>query len=90
MRITRTANNAYYYRQVARLANKGCRKCPCCGEEKNWFDYTKKGVLNRGISKSLATIDWTEGIFFRRKMRRDIYECRTCGAQWQSDPYPRE
>lgn len=90
MRITRTANNAYYYRQVARLANKGCRKCPCCGEEKNWFDYTKKGVLNRGISKSLATIDWTEGIFHRRKMRRDIYECRTCGAQWQSDPYPRE
>ena len=90
MRITRTANNAYYYRQVARLANKGCRKCPCCGEEKNWFDYTKKGVLNRGISKSLATIDWTEGIFFRRKMRRNIYECRTCGAQWQSDPYPRE
>lgn len=90
MKITRTANNAYYYRQVARLANKGCRKCPCCGEEKNWFDYTKKGVLNRGISKSLATIDWTEGIFFRRKMRRNIYECRTCGAQWQSDPYPRE
>ena len=88
MKITRTANDAYYYRQVAKRANKGCMKCPYCGEKKTWFSYSEKGILDRGVSKSMATIDWTEGIFFRRKMRRNIYEGRTCGAQWQSDPYP--
>lgn len=90
MRITRTNKEANYYRLAEKSANRGCLKCPCCGEKKTWFDYAKKGILNRGVSKSLVTIDWTEGIISRRKMRRNIYGCRTCGAQWQSDPYPYE
>lgn len=81
MKITRDPRQVDK-RQIAKAeANKGCNICPFCGESKSMFDYVGQGIMNKGIVCGLYTYnDWNG-------KRKDNYQCRTCGAEWESDWY---
>ena len=78
MDITKTSDRASFLKMVKQNANKGCDKCPYCGEpykmpsliSKEW--YESSGLLGLGRSKH---------------MKVECYSCRSCGAEWESDPY---
>lgn len=86
MRITKTSDEASYLKNVGLIANIGCHKCPCCGEARDSIEYVLKGILNMGIARGLQKT-WAEGFWGTRSMKCDCYSCRTCGAQWESEPY---
>lgn len=69
-----------------RKANEGCRTCKRCGEM-NAFYVTLDGRVG-GISTSYEV--WSEGFLKLKHMRKDKYCCRTCGAEWESEPYEYE
>lgn len=74
MKITKTSDRAYFLKIAEINANKGCDKCPCCGE----------------IYKGIPPIKtWYEGGFFKKGkyMKVKCYNCHFCGAEWESDPY---
>ena len=89
MKITKT--NKEYLNEIQRKksANKGCKVCPCCGENKTWEHYMKKGKLDKGILAGGMVRSWAEGFFKTRIMSVDYYKCITCGAEWESEPYER-
>lgn len=87
MKITKTPKQANKFAKAREIANKGCDRCPCCGEKKQWSQYLQEGVDGKGFLKLLTAKTWTRGIFRKRHMRRDKYKCCTCGAEWESDPY---
>ena len=86
MKITKTADQSFIMDSNRIKANSGCRICPCCGESKSHIDYLKKGVLNKGVSSGLHKT-WAEGVFRMRNMKVDCYQCHSCGAEWESEPY---
>ncbi len=87
MRIIKTSNEANRLAQAKEAANKGCDKCPCCGEAKSWDRYMQEGISSKGILKGVGDRTWIAGLFHKRNMRCDGYKCKSCGAEWESDPY---
>jgi hypothetical protein len=87
MKITRSNYDALNDAQRKKLANVGCDVCPCCGETKNFLEYFKEGILNKGLSEALTCRNYAEGSFKFRYMQVDCYSCYTCGARWESEPY---
>lgn len=75
MKITKTSDRAAFLKKAKENANKGCDKCPCCGE-----NY-------KGFSPLIKT--WYEGGILKKgkHMKIDCYTCESCGAEWESDPY---
>ena len=75
MKITKTSDRASFLKMAERNANKGCNKCPCCGEAYNSLFPAQK--------------TWYKGGLFKKgkHMRVDCYHCDSCGAEWESDPY---
>lgn len=66
-------------------ANFGCRKCPNCGETRDYFvclQNRTSGGISQGIYRS-----WHEGFFKMKSMRADCYTCHSCGCEWESEPY---
>lgn len=73
--------------------------CPFCGENKEW-DF-RNGFDSNGVEVLPITDSWygkrDEGSIFsifnfkekNMHLKRDHYECHTCGAEWKSPPYPR-
>lgn len=83
MRITKTSEQAAARLRQRRQANRGCNVCPCCGENKPTTSYSlfeNKGILS-GLQKHGTG-------FFSQGMVWDLYSCKTCGAEWESAPYP--
>ena len=72
MKITKTSDRAAWLREQERIGNLGCNKCPCCGEP-----YT-------GIPPIKT---WAEGFFTTKHYKVKCYVCRSCGVEWESDPY---
>lgn len=86
MKITKTANKAMLEDHRREVANAGCYKCPCCGEEHTFSFYARQGIFNRGILDGIYRVTST-GIFHFKHFRIDCYHCLTCDAQWESEPY---
>ena len=86
MKITKTSDKAYFLKIAEINANKGCDKCPCCGETNQSIEYLLTGEPNKGIVSGLQKT-WAEGFFKIKNMKCDCYHCFTCGAQWESEPY---
>lgn len=83
MRITKTSEQASSILNMRKRANKGCDVCPCCGEDKPTTYYNPfepKGILTGSKKRGSG--------FFSSLMVCDLYVCKTCGAEWESDPYP--
>lgn len=83
MRVTKTSEQAYASLNRKRRANRGCNMCPCCGEDKPttyYGPFEHKGILT-GLQKHNTG-------FFSSGTVCDLYFCETCGAEWESDPYP--
>lgn len=87
MRITKTSKEANKFVIAKEIANKGCDRCPCCGETKSWGKYMQEGITSKGILKGVINKTWVEGIFHMRNMKCDCYKCESCGAEWESEPY---
>lgn len=85
MKITKTSKQVQSEKLEREIANKGCEKCPCCGETKiyNWFEDN----YSCGIEQLMPVEVHEEKLFFPRIYIVDMYRCCTCGAEWQSDPY---
>lgn len=86
MKITRTSEDCSRFKLAKQAANKGCDKCPCCGETKSTLEYLLKGISDKGIISGVVRT-WSEGFFRLRNMKCDHYHCLSCGAMWESDPY---
>lgn len=90
MKITKSSNEASRLNALKETANAGCLVCPCCGEKKSHVQYMKEeGVFtHKGVSGGIYR-SWAAGGFFKKikNMRVDCYQCYTCGAQWESEPY---
>lgn len=83
MRITKTSEQASAKINMRKKANKGCDVCPCCGENMPTTYYGPfefKGILTGPQKRGNG--------FFSSLMVCDLYFCKTCGAEWESDPYP--
>lgn len=73
MKIIKTQEQVNRLKIGKEIANKGCDICPCCGEEYG--------------SKIPACRTWAAGIFKTKYYKVNIYNCDSCGASWESDPY---
>lgn len=47
MKITKTSSEAFEERKRRENANKGCNKCPCCGEP--FVGITYKNLKVKGV-----------------------------------------
>lgn len=86
MKITKTSDRVAFLNNAKMVANKGCNRCPCCGETKSSMEYTSIGEWHKGIISGLSK-SWVTGLLWMKNMRCDCYSCLTCGAEWESDPY---
>lgn len=86
MKITRVPNNCNMDLYLKQKSLNECKICPFCGESKEvgWFSDNKvKGVMN-----SFSRDVWVRtGLFKKEQMKVSIFECLTCGAKWESEPY---
>lgn len=86
MKITRTKQQIDAAKMRKEIANNGCDVCPCCGETKSIRDYMDKRIFFKGIKHSTPyCID--KGFIRIKQFYIDRYECLTCGAKWESEPY---
>lgn len=68
------------------IANAGCYLCPCCGERKSSKEYLKEEINDKGLIK-LSPVIKPKSIFLDNLYKIDRYMCKTCGAEWESEPY---
>ena len=84
-----------YYKKEAL---KGCESCPFCGENKKWgynIHASKfEGILSRVCITWYGRKDRLEKFSLRklipqksRNWKVSYFECKTCGATWESEPY---
>lgn len=73
MKITRTAKDVQKIEKRRQKAREGCDVCPCCGNTDIRCSIYPKYVLR--------------GFFKLREVRIDRYNCDTCGAEWESEPF---
>ena len=87
MKITKTPEQIKREQAIRDKANEGCHVCPCCGESKTDIEYAmNEHRYDKGISVSTAE-EWEERFFNLRVHKIDQYRCKTCGAEWESEPY---
>ena len=75
-------------------ALEGCNVCPCCGETKRYHfsQLVIKSIQNNTPIK-YEGIEYlgehTHGSIFSifKRLVVSYYKCRTCGAEWESEPY---
>lgn len=98
--ITKTQKDCLREEQIRKAALAGCNKCPCCGEDRTFSSYCRDGIINKGII-SRTCKNWygkkyelDKSIFYNlfslekdKYYQIDCFECLTCGAEWESDPY---
>lgn len=78
MRITKVPNKDDINFLNKQKALRNCNVCPYCGKNVN-SDYVFIPVLRTEYVKT--------GIFKKERVKVSEFECKSCGAQWESDPY---
>ena len=95
MRITKLPDSQDEKKIAKAKALKGCNVCPYCGETKEYFDLKRllDSICN-DIPLSLYEGIECLGEFFHgsvfaliKRLFVTRYKCRTCGAEWESEPY---
>lgn len=74
-------NNAHK-RRLRETVLKECYTCPFCGEER-LFDGGNYGILD----EKFRTEYIKTGFMKQELMQINTFECVTCGAKWESDPF---
>lgn len=74
-------NNAHK-RHLRETVLKECYTCPFCGEER-LFDGGNYGILD----EKFRTEYIKTGFMKQELMQINTFECVTCGAKWESDPF---
>ena len=70
-------------KEAERIAKLDCDKCPCCGEAKSAYNYYfEEGVEERCTSREFVGREKNKKLY-----ETTHYQCYTCGAQWESEPY---
>ena len=91
MKITKTAAQAAVERQRLDHAYEQGKKCPECGETRSFceylHEYVQKGSKTQpyGVSGGIERAH-TSGIFRIKVKTVKVFQCHTCGAEWESDP----
>lgn len=90
MKITKTGDTARALEAGRKMANAGCDRCPCCGESKEYTPFLHSGIMKVGYG-----VVWRRGKGFFGFLKEkcchvDKYHCESCGANWESEPYPVE
>ena len=67
-------------------ANQFCHVCPVCFESTPQEKYWYKGIMTKGIEKTVLARQWSKG-FHKYKGKITAYRCLTCGTEWESEPY---
>ncbi len=75
MKILKTNTDVLNANKEREIANVGCGKCPCCGEEENIFSFQVRTERCKGIFSPLIFANV------------DTYTCNVCGAKWESELY---
>lgn len=75
-------------------ALEGCNVCPYCGENKRYhFSQLVINSIQNNTKINYEGIEYlgeyTYGSMFAMFKRLVVsrYKCRTCGAEWESEPY---
>lgn len=79
MKITYPNNRRLRSEERRYIANKGCDKCPCCGETGVGEPFKRTGI-HGGLTITYYPI-------FGKTKYADCYLCQRCGAEWNSDKY---
>lgn len=90
MKIIKTNTQVISQEEEKKRANMGCDVCPCCGENRSFDKCIRDGVGFKGISSIRINRNRSVGSIFFGKTESttvDIYDCHTCGAEWESEPY---
>lgn len=86
MKITYNAKENIYT-NYKKIANKGCEKCPICGEtrESQLCNSEYSGIISTvGIKKVEVKVP---KLFTRKKFCKTKYKCLTCGSTYESEVY---
>ena len=89
MRITKNTK-VPDYEEKERLERKmqaiiGCDVCPVCGETRDAINVRVETGEYGGVCCS--TIERCAGLFILKVFRKNVYKCRTCGSEWESDEW---
>jgi hypothetical protein len=71
MKITKSICHLMQLESNRNIANQGCDKCPSCGE-----------VSSMGCETS-----WCTGLFKMKYWKKNLYTCRMCKTEYESEPY---
>ena len=87
MKLTKFPDSCDPNKMVQEESRRRFSICPCCGETeriyikmlwppKGWHGPAKGDIIGWFIPSR------------QHNWHIDTYKCRTCGAEWESDPYP--
>mgnify|MGYP002623915622 CR=1 FL=1 len=90
MKITKLPNVLDPSLMIQKKMREKFAVCPFCGESRRKDLYGKFGVELINYVPSKGYYGRAKGDWFGPKhlYHIDCYRCRTCGAEWESDPYP--
>lgn len=81
MKILKKSKNDYTDFEKRRIeANKGCNICPNCGETREFY-FEGNNMKGMGRTTIAYHNRWIKSYY------TDVYNCFTCGCEWESDPY---
>lgn len=75
-------DNANHKRHLRETVLKECYTCPFCGETR-LFDGNNYGILD----EKYRTEYIKTGFMKQELMQINTFECVSCGAKWESDPF---
>lgn len=71
-------------------ANRGCYVCPYCGNDNEIVkleDYSRIRSKEKNNLCDCITVATYGATSFLKKGQVDLYTCKKCGTQWQSNIY---
>lgn len=92
MKITKTAKQAAAERQRLDFAYEQGKKCPECGETRQYTEYLHHCTGHSGHTLKPYGVSGgverphTTGVFRIKVQTVKCFKCHTCGAEWESDP----